>query len=370
MTQDKAPDITVVTVNYNHGAYLAGYIESLHASHYPIKEIIVVDNRSSDDSLSVLSRYPDVAVIANPENIGYSAALNQAFLQASSELICATGPDVEVEPDWLYPLVDQYQRDPQNIFAVASRVMTLDRREIQSAGGSLHFSGHLCVFDMWTPVDSHTVSNAPREVGAIDSTSMLVDRKKFLQIGGCDTDFFVYHEEFDYCYRARMRGWKCWYHPCSRVYHGEGSREYSVRSGGTYPRMRPFLHTRNRLLSILKNYQVRTLLIILPALIVLEALNYFILVRIGLHKAYGDALRWLWQERKTIMLKRDTIQPNRLLHDGQLLNADSLTITPLLLHSTRLRIAKHLLDVTLSVYWFVMRRIAYLDFYSARSSMH
>ncbi len=266
------PEVSVVTVNYNHGEYLEAYIQSLIASDYPIAEIIIVDNNSSDTSLDILNKYRDrVTVIGNDENIGYSRALNQVIHRASSLLVCATGPDIVVDPGWLKPLVDQYLLDTKNTFAVASQVFMLDRKTIQSSGGSLHFTGHLIVYDMWMDSkvngrEHHQVA----EVGAIDSTSVLFDRDKFIDIGGCDPSFFVYHEEFDYCYRARMRGWKCWYQPQSQVFHGDGTVEYSSRHTGDYPSARPYLHTRNRWTSIFKNYQLRTILSILPVMLIVE----------------------------------------------------------------------------------------------------
>ncbi len=105
---DPMPHVSVVTVNYNHAAYLSEYVESLLRSQYPIFEIIIVDNSSQDNSLNVLNNYPGVQVIRNAENIGYSAALNQAIERASSPLVCATGPDIIAEPDWLELLVRQY----------------------------------------------------------------------------------------------------------------------------------------------------------------------------------------------------------------------------------------------------------------------
>ncbi len=350
--------VDIVTVNYNHGYYLASYIESLRNSGYPIGNIIIVDNASTDNSLAILRSYPEVTIVVNERNVGYSAALNQAIAHACSKLVCATGPDIVVEGGWLRPLVEQYLSSPATTFAVASRVLTLDGTQTQSAGGSLHYCGHLCVYDMWQSVQA-SVSLDPREVGAIDSTSVLFDREKFLTIGGCDPDFFVYHEEFDYCYRARMRGWRCWYQPRSVVRHGEGSAEFSVRSGGTYPRRRPFLHTRNRWLSVLKNYQLRTILAILPMLIVVELLAFLALWRIGLQGAYGESLRWLWSRRKDIALKRVAIQRTRLRNDGELLCADALTITPLLLRTPALRLAKKLLEEVLTLYWSGARRLLY-----------
>lgn len=358
MSDRERPGVAVVTVNYNHGAYLAAYVASLRRSSYPVREIVVVDNGSTDGSADLLRTLEGVTVVANEANVGYSAALNQAFARATSPLVCATGPDVVVEPGWLAPLVEQYLLDPARTFAVASRVLTLDRREVQSAGGSLHFSGHLCVYDMFRPAAAAS-DGAAREVGAIDSTSALFDRAKYLAVGGCDEDFFVYHEEFDYCYRARARGWRCFYQPRSLVYHGDGSAEYSVRSGGAYPRRRPFLHTRNRLLAVLKNYEGRTLVALLPALLVLEALNVALLARIGLHDAYLEALRWLWRHRKQVVLKRYAVQRSRARGDGDLLSDDPLTITPLLLASPALRAAKTLLDRWLAAYWMLVRKVVY-----------
>ncbi|MDW8148971.1 MAG: glycosyltransferase [Roseiflexaceae bacterium] len=159
--------MTVVTVNYNHSRYLSAYLNSLRSSQRPISGIIVVDNASTDELLALLRSYPEVTVLANQRNIGYSAALNQAIRQAPTNLVCAIGPDVVVEPDWLCPLVEHYQRDPETTFAVASRVLTFDRTQVQSAGGSLHFCGHLNVYEMWQPVTP--IGDAtPREVGAVD----------------------------------------------------------------------------------------------------------------------------------------------------------------------------------------------------------
>lgn len=348
--------VTVLTVCYNHQSYLPSYIDSLRASQYPIAEIIIVDNASDDGSAAWLAQQPDVTLIANRENIGYSAALNQAIAAATTPLVCATGPDIVVADDWLAPLIAQYHTDPARIFAVASRSITLDGHEVLSAGGSLHFTGHLCVYEMFAAVGSCDPT-AVQLVGAIDSTSVLFDREKYQLIGGCDPHFFVYHEEFDYCYRARMRDWTCYYHPGSLVRHGSGSAEYSVRSAGAYPRQRPFLHLRNRWLALLKNYSLATLIIITPMLVVLELANLFVLWRMGLHSSASAAARWIWAHRREIRAARAVIQPTRLRADRDLLSADPLTITPVVVSSSRAWAAKRLLDLALYLYWHVARQL-------------
>ncbi len=358
----KPLDVSVVTVNYNHSSYLAAYVESLEHSQYPISEVLIVDNNSTDNSLDVLRDYPKVRVIRNPTNIGYSAALNQAFEQASCPLVCATGPDVIVEPDWLELLVAHYLRDPATTFAVASRVLTIDKSEINWAGGSLHYTGHLTAYGMWEAANPDPIKKneaEPVEVGAVSSTSVLIDREKFLSIGGCDPDFFIYHEEFDYCYRARMRSYRCWYHPGSLVYHGAGTPTFSVRGHSVYPEQRPFFHTRNRLLSMLKNYQLRTLLGVLPILALLEPLNLAMLARLGLHSAYIDALSWLWHHRREISQKRKAIQPARRLDDKYLLVSDALSISPVLVQNKLLRLAKGVLEKILALYWKIIKTVLY-----------
>jgi GT2 family glycosyltransferase len=352
--------VSVVTVCFNHANYLDEYIHSLEDSEYPIQEIIIVDNCSKDNSIEVLRKHPSVKILQNMTNIGYSSALNQAVSAASSPLVCITGPDVVVERNWLGPLIEVYLRDPENIFAVVSHVRTLDGSEIQSSGSSLHFTGHLNVNEMWQPVDNgFPPSGEAREVGAIDSTSALVDRMKFLAIGGCDSDFFVYHEEFDYCYRARMRGWRCWYQPESKVNHGSGTAEYSVRSRGDYPRLRPYLHTRNRLLSVLKNYQLRTIIGIFPMLLGVEGLYLVMLLRMGLQKTYLEALKWLWEQRREIREKRKSIQPDRRVNDDRLLSADPLTISPIFLENSMLGFGKSVADKILSIYWGILKTVLY-----------
>lgn len=355
------PDVSVVTINYNHGEYLDAYIQSLLTSEYPIAEIIVVDNHSTDCSLDILEKYHDrVRCIRNIDNIGYSRALNQVIHQASSPLVCATGPDIVVPPDWLRPLVDQYLLDPENTFAVASQVFMLDRKTVQSSGGSLHYTGHLIVYDMWKDSRVNGRESMPvAEVGAIDSTSVLFDREKYIRVGGCDPTFFVYHEEFDYCYRARMRGWRCWYQPQSRVFHGGGTTEYSSRHTGSYPSARPYLHTRNRWTSIIKNYQLRTILSFLPAMLIVEVLNLALLARIGLLKSYFSAWKGLWQNRREIFRNRQLIQSTRRLSDGLLLGADPLTISPILINSPMMNRFKTTLDRFLALYWKVLKTVLY-----------
>lgn len=353
------PEISVVTVNYNHEKYIGEYIESVLNCNYPSLVMIIIDNASTDRSLEVISKYPMVKVIINAENCGYSAALNQAIEAAQSSLVVITGPDVVVDKNWLSPLIEQYLQNPLQTFAVVSKVITMDRENLYSTGCSLHFTGHLNVHNMWLPINQDDCQDKPIEVGAIDSTSALIDKDKFISIGGCDPAFFIYHEEFDYCFRARMQGWLCWFTPQSVVYHGSGTSGLSVRNQGQYPAGRPFYHTRNRLYSVLKNFQLRTILGIFPLWIFVETLAFLALLKMGLAHHYLRAVEWLWKNRKMILEMRKKVQKTRKLSDNYLLSADPLTISPLVLDNPFYIYAKKILDSFLKGYWALLKRITY-----------
>jgi GT2 family glycosyltransferase len=292
--------------------------------------------------------------------LGYSTALNQAVINSKNDFVCITGPDVYFDQDWLFPLVETYKTNPNLFFAVTSKIVTSDKREIQSEGSHLHFTGHLTINNMWKPYSEDTGENIlPIEVGAIDSTSALIDRAKFLQIGGCDESFFVYHEEFDYCYRARMNGWKCWYAQNSIVYHGTGTKEFSVRSAGKYPSQRPYYHTRNRFICIIKNFQARPIIGIIPLMLLLELATNILYIRDGLFGTYSKVFKWTWINRKNILSNRNIIQSQRKICDKEILSCEPITVTPLIMNSTILLFVKKTLDQILSLYWKSMQNLLY-----------
>lgn len=112
MTTDHPP-VRIVVLNYNGAGRIERCLERLLATRYPDFRITVVDNASSDGSpASVEQAYPEVELIENGANLGFSRGNNRALRAASEPYLGLLNPDTEVEPDWLQPLVARLAGDP------------------------------------------------------------------------------------------------------------------------------------------------------------------------------------------------------------------------------------------------------------------
>jgi GT2 family glycosyltransferase len=187
----------------------------------------------------------------------------------------------------------------------------------------------------------------------VDSTSVLMDREKFLQLGFLDEDLFLYYDEMDFCLRAAIRkGWKCLYLPGSVVYHGYGSEVSSFRGEKVrFPAFRAYLMTKNRILVMLKCYQARTLVAILPMLIFFEILTLGFHARHGVLAAYFKGVAWNLRNLPRTLAKRRELQRARMKPDRALLSAEIITVNPRL-HASRLETAIYnTVNRMISGYW-------------------
>src|SRR5262245_61304268 len=114
------PTVTVVIPNWNGQRFLPGCFESLRAQRFREFEVVLVDNGSRDDSLSLTAtRYPEVRVIALPENVGFAAAVNRGIKAGRGRYVALLNNDTEADPDWLRELVRALEADPRAASAAA-----------------------------------------------------------------------------------------------------------------------------------------------------------------------------------------------------------------------------------------------------------
>ena len=112
MTADQPP-VRVVVLNYNGAGRIERCLERLLATQYPDLRVTVVDNASSDGSPARVEQlFPDVELIENGANLGFSRGNNRALRTAEEPYLGILNPDTEVEPDWLRPLVARLNDDP------------------------------------------------------------------------------------------------------------------------------------------------------------------------------------------------------------------------------------------------------------------
>ena len=117
--------VSVTLVTYNSGRFIKRCLESVLAQKYPLKEIIVVDNASTDGTVDILEQFDDrCRVYYNDENIGFAAAQNQAIKLSNGDWVLTLNPDVLLLPNFIQALVDAGKFD-SSIGSVCGKLLTM-----------------------------------------------------------------------------------------------------------------------------------------------------------------------------------------------------------------------------------------------------
>lgn len=239
------PLVSVVIPNWNGAAHLPTCLDSLRRQTYPRVEVIVADNASQDGSQALIrERYPEVRLVALPENRGFTGACNAGMQAAQGEIIILLNNDTEAAPDWIEQVVAAFERHPQ-AGMVASKMLLFDRRDtLHTAGDFYRVDGRAGNRGVWQkdgpPYDREEY------VFSACGGSAAYRRAMLDEIGLLDNDFFFSMEDVDLAWRAQLAGWRCVYAPRAVVYH-----RLAATGGGVTA---SFYDGRNTLWVIAKNY--------------------------------------------------------------------------------------------------------------------
>lgn len=234
------PTLSVIIVSWNVRELLKRALHSITNSwgERPGLEIIVVDNASSDGTPAMVERdFPDVTLIASPENRGYGAGNNQGIAAARGEYILVLNPDVELVSDALPRLVDFAEIRPE-VGLVAPQLLTPEG-EIQSSRRRFPTLPVLFLESTWLQMllperslRHYYAKDAPdtstQSLDWVQGAAMLVRRSVVEKVGGFDEAFFMYSEELDWCRRIKEAGWEIVYYPEARIIHHEGKSSEQV----------------------------------------------------------------------------------------------------------------------------------------------
>lgn len=238
------PRISVIIPNWNGAHHLPGCLDGLRGQLLQDFETIVVDNASTDNSRTVLARYPEVRVLPLDRNRGFTGACNSGFEVAQGEIAVLLNNDTEPDSRWLAEIAAAFDVYP-DVGLIASKMLLFDRRNI------FHTAG-----DYVTPDGlPHNRGVWEQDVGQYDHPACVFSacggsaayRRKMLdEIGLLDDDFFFSLEDVDLAWRAQLAGWRCLYLPTAVVYH-----KLKASGGGVTA---SFYDGRNRLWVLIKNY--------------------------------------------------------------------------------------------------------------------
>src|SRR5262249_11659902 len=213
-------DVVIIILNWNGGADTVACLESLAAADLGGASVLVVDNGSRDASIAeVRARFPEQRILALPENRGYAGGNNagmQAALAEGATGILLLNNDTRVAPDFLGPLLGAMADSPCS-GAVASAIFRLDRPDLLDVA---YLDVHL---HERFPVQLRGVNSLASEgfdrrleVGAVPGCSLLLRAEALREVGLFDEAYFAYHEDVDWCLRARAAGWGIFFEPFSR----------------------------------------------------------------------------------------------------------------------------------------------------------
>ena len=212
-----AKKISVVIPNYNGEDLLKKTLPQV-IENCPDCEIIVVDDASTDNSVSLLHNYKKVKVIKLSKNLGFVGAVNTGVKSAGGEYVLLLNSDVSPRKNFLSPLISDISASP-NIFAVGIKDVSHEKGKIffKGRGGARFKKGFVNHFPL------------PTEKGEtlwVSGGSGLFKKSEFLELGGFDNIYApFYWEDIDLCYRARKKGFICLFEPDSVVdhFHEEGA---------------------------------------------------------------------------------------------------------------------------------------------------
>jgi GT2 family glycosyltransferase len=232
---NKRAELSIVVVNFNTREDLKNCLKSIFDSKQITSfEIWVVDNNSSDGSSELVEKeFPNVRLIKNKENSGFSRANNLAIEQIESPFVLLLNPDTIVQ-DHVFDKTIDFLKANGDAGMVSCMLVkadgTLDlacRRSFPSAfDGFCRAVGLSKLFPRSRLFARYNLTYLPEnkvsEVDAINGAFMMVKQEAIREVGHLDEDYFMYMEDLDWCFRFRQKGWKIFYVPNSIVVHLKG----------------------------------------------------------------------------------------------------------------------------------------------------
>lgn len=213
--------ISIVIPNYNGSKVLVGCLNALTGQTETNFEIILVDNGSHDDSVTLTAeRYPDVKIIRNEKNLGFAAAINTGIRHAQGEYVALLNNDVEAEPGWLSELKKALDADPMAFAAGPKLLLNPERHRINVVG--IKLKRYFEAASIGAGQEDAGQFDQPGQVFGVSAGAALYRKSVFEDVGYFDEDFFAYLEDVDLSFRARLLGYRSHYVPTARAYHLKG----------------------------------------------------------------------------------------------------------------------------------------------------
>lgn len=271
--------LSIFIVNYNGASFISECLDSLFLSRttFPF-EVILVDNASVDDSLTVLKAYEDrVRVIASSDNLGFSAGNNLAATYAVYDTYFLLNNDTVLPENCLQVLYDFLVSHP-DAGAITPKLLNADG-SLQAPGGLL---GRYKFF-----------KTEPCKVSFIAGAAVMIPKSTWERIGGLDPNLFFYNDDIDMCKMLLKHGYSIYYVPTASLTHYGGLSTRSRKLGSLIEGYRGGLYVCYKHYGpiVYFFYRIFVLVDLIPRLLFHLCLSLFSLKHRQYAKAYLEVLR-------------------------------------------------------------------------------
>ena len=299
-----APRVSVVVVAYRSGAALARCLDSLAHQDADL-ETVVVDNGAVDGEVLAAGKRDGVTVVSPERNLGFAAGCNAGAAVARGKRLVFLNPDTVAGDGAIDQLVATLD-DPEIAIAMP-RLCLLDAPTLLNSRGNLvHVAGFAWVGGHGEPVET---AAELRDVPFASGAALAICATTFRELGGFTEELFLYGEDLELAWRARMHGLRVVMNPRADVFH-----EYEF---GRNDSKRYFLE-RNRLVFVLSAFSPRLLFLLSPVLVAAELGTAAVALR--QHWLRQKLAGWRWLLRNAFWLRRHRreTQALRLVPDREL----------------------------------------------------
>lgn len=309
----KWPKVSIIISNYN-GLQLNLVIDSLTSvlnCDYPNYEVFLVDNASTDNSVSIVKRkflkYKSLKIVKNSVNM-YSRGLNLGIANSDGDYIVFFNNDIEFKSGYLQKIVKLFEKEPKVALVQGKLLHFYDHKIIDSVGETMDIYGNpITIGAGGKDLGQY---DRPRQILSASGSASALRRSVVDIIGNFDSDYGIGYEDMDLAMRLHLKGYKVLYIPDAIIYHKRGKTDLS-------PLVRTKVRwhfNKNRLVTMIKNYPILFLMKSLPVTVLLYILaglwEIFIKRKFVLGLTRFTAILWVVRNFPSLLKKRSIIREN------------------------------------------------------------
>ena len=302
--------VSIIVLTYNSQNFLNSCLESISNQEYDNFELIIVDNNSTDGTKNKLSELKliksiQTRIILNSKNLGYNLGNKIGIDNANGEFIAIVNPDIILDKFWLQNIINTMKKNPK--ISITSGRFFNSKGKVTGTGG---------IMDIYGAVRQRTLDEIESKLFFYNPGSAFVFRRRLLSKINFDPNLFMYYDDVDFAWQARLLNYKIGYCNNADSVHFEG---HSIQ---TLSPLKFFHIVKNRIYICTKNYSLNTIIRRIPKiwfLVFLDSIYYSITLKSPKYFIYGiKAYLWNLANFKKLRMERKKIQQQRNISDSEL----------------------------------------------------